>query len=377
MPHSRARGRRKYTNEEIINWSSSSSDGALAWTSATTSSDAEDDRDSDGEKTTEKEAMDYVANALEFAESSESEKGDGLARARAWDEFRLILEMNIDGDERAKGKGKATERRDEGQETPRVKSDDVESAVERMSAALAAAIRAGAELVGFACGKTRGRGEGAIAPPVEVIAALARAHRCALEIRGGGKRRRAIVHCERGARATPNAAEYANAENIMRKMMGKDVKAERERPRDKRTRRVKADVRFVSGGVAGEDVPTITDDDDDETDAEDDDDIVVAEPVKYANRGARRAAEAQARDREYVQKARAKKRGVVVGGGHKFGAFEAHTTGFGSKMLAKMGFQGEGSGVGTPGREGISEPLFAISRAKRVGLGAFGSERVP
>ena len=61
--------------------------------------------------------------------------------------------------------------------------------------------------------------------------------------------------------------------------------------------------------------------------------------------------------------------GRVVGAGHSFGAFEAHTSGFGSRMLAKMGFQGEGSGVGKDG-SGISEPITASMRAKRVGLGA-------
>ena len=61
--------------------------------------------------------------------------------------------------------------------------------------------------------------------------------------------------------------------------------------------------------------------------------------------------------------------GRVVGAGHSFGAFEAHTSGFGSRMLAKMGFQGEGAGAGKDGR-GISEPIAASIRGKRVGLGA-------
>jgi hypothetical protein len=102
--------------------------------------------------------------------------------------------------------------------------------------------------------------------------------------------------------------------------------------------------------------------------------IANGEPVVYPNRGARRAAEAQARDREFIEKARAKKRGTVVGAGHEYGAFEKHTTGFGSRMLAKMGFQGQGSGVGREG-EGIAEPVTATTRGKRVGLGAFGAER--
>ena len=102
---------------------------------------------------------------------------------------------------------------------------------------------------------------------------------------------------------------------------------------------------------------------------------VPDEPVVYPNRGARRAAEAQARDREFIEKARARKRGVVVGAGHEFGAFEKHTTGFGSRMLAKMGFKGKGSGLGSGKTEGIAEPVTASTRGKRVGLGAFGAER--
>jgi hypothetical protein len=64
----------------------------------------------------------------------------------------------------------------------------------------------------------------------------------------------------------------------------------------------------------------------------------------------------------------------VVGAGHVFGDFERHTTGFGSRMLARMGYAGEGSGVGRDGR-GISEPITAESRAKRVGLGAENAPR--
>ncbi|XP_047341739.1 uncharacterized protein LOC124945361 [Impatiens glandulifera] len=60
------------------------------------------------------------------------------------------------------------------------------------------------------------------------------------------------------------------------------------------------------------------------------------------------------------------------GSSMKYGAFEMHTTGFGSKMLAKMGFT-EGSGLGKDGR-GITEPIEAIQRPKALGLGAKASE---
>ncbi|XP_052198931.1 uncharacterized protein LOC127806022 [Diospyros lotus] len=52
----------------------------------------------------------------------------------------------------------------------------------------------------------------------------------------------------------------------------------------------------------------------------------------------------------------------------KYGAFELHTTGFGSKMMAKMGFV-EGGGLGKEG-QGIAEPIEAIQRPKSLGLGA-------
>lgn len=51
----------------------------------------------------------------------------------------------------------------------------------------------------------------------------------------------------------------------------------------------------------------------------------------------------------------------------KVAAFELHTKGFGSKMMAKMGFAG--GGLGKDG-QGIAEPIEAIQRPKSLGLGA-------
>lgn len=53
----------------------------------------------------------------------------------------------------------------------------------------------------------------------------------------------------------------------------------------------------------------------------------------------------------------------------KYGGFEAHTTGFGSRMLAKWGFGGAGAGLGAS-QQGIAEPIAAVRRGKGVGLGA-------
>ncbi|KAL4571404.1 hypothetical protein LXL04_018163 [Taraxacum kok-saghyz] len=51
-----------------------------------------------------------------------------------------------------------------------------------------------------------------------------------------------------------------------------------------------------------------------------------------------------------------------------YGAFENHTTGFGSRMMAKMGYV-DGGGLGKDGR-GMAEPIEVIQRPKSLGLGA-------
>ncbi|KAM3400533.1 hypothetical protein ACQJBY_005410 [Aegilops geniculata] len=63
----------------------------------------------------------------------------------------------------------------------------------------------------------------------------------------------------------------------------------------------------------------------------------------------------------------------AVGSDSKLGTFETHTKGFGSKMMAKMGFI-EGTGLGKDG-QGILQPVQAIQRPKSLGLGVeFDSE---
>lgn len=57
----------------------------------------------------------------------------------------------------------------------------------------------------------------------------------------------------------------------------------------------------------------------------------------------------------------------------KVGAFEVHTKGFGSKMMAKMGFV-EGQGLGKDS-QGIAVPIEVIQRPKSLGLGMEFSDK--
>ena len=56
--------------------------------------------------------------------------------------------------------------------------------------------------------------------------------------------------------------------------------------------------------------------------------------------------------------------------GSAFGDFERHTSGFGGRMLARMGFT-PGEGLGKA-KTGIAEPVEASARPRRLGLGADG-----
>ncbi|GAB4832748.1 hypothetical protein Ancab_006765 [Ancistrocladus abbreviatus] len=63
---------------------------------------------------------------------------------------------------------------------------------------------------------------------------------------------------------------------------------------------------------------------------------------------------------------------TVIATSSTFGAFEVHTRGFGSKIMAKMGYVG-GGGLGKEG-QGMSEPIEVVKRPKSLGLGMEFSE---
>ena len=69
--------------------------------------------------------------------------------------------------------------------------------------------------------------------------------------------------------------------------------------------------------------------------------------------------------------------GASSGGGSLMGSglgdWEKHTTGIGSKLLKKMGFQ-EGKGLGKD-LQGISTPVEAVKRKGKGAIGFYGNER--
>lgn len=66
------------------------------------------------------------------------------------------------------------------------------------------------------------------------------------------------------------------------------------------------------------------------------------------------------------------KKGFSITSSANVGSFEVHTTGFGSKMMAKMGYV-EGEGLGKNG-QGMAQPIEVIQRPKSLGLGVPATE---
>lgn len=91
---------------------------------------------------------------------------------------------------------------------------------------------------------------------------------------------------------------------------------------------------------------------------------LVDQPVSFVSSGIMQSETIESRTFDSEEKNDA-------AGGHegtsKQGTFELHTKGFGSKMMAKMGFV-EGGGLGKDG-QGMVEPIEVIKRPKSLGLG--------
>lgn len=308
-------------------------------------------------------ALDYMENISDGSDEEDeddygSDESDELAglgstreRVHRMNDMMRVLRMDLEG---SHPEPPSSRREDVEVVTPA----DFDADDDVWSRLFSAAIDAGVSYIGFPPVKSSME-----APSLEEAQRIAKRHRCDMEIKGGGKRRHAVLHLTSGSRAMPFESHLFPPKQSRRKNVSSR----------QRSRRVKPAPQFISGGLANDaDVFSESESTDAAMDAPAGG--VDGTDVVYPNRGSRRAAEAQRRDAERLERARSKKRGTVVGAGHEFGAFERHTTGFGSRMLAKMGFEGTG-GLGKA-RDGIAEPVTAITRGKRVGLGAYGSEKL-
>ncbi|CAN0838572.1 Zinc finger CCCH-type with G patch domain-containing protein [Linum grandiflorum] len=94
----------------------------------------------------------------------------------------------------------------------------------------------------------------------------------------------------------------------------------------------------------------------------------ASEPVSFVSCGVIQSeVDAENTTVDPKTKGKAVEEKALVIGSDKVGAFEVHTKGFGSKMMAKMGYI-EGAGLGKDG-QGMAAPIKAIQRPKSLGLG--------
>lgn len=94
--------------------------------------------------------------------------------------------------------------------------------------------------------------------------------------------------------------------------------------------------------------------------------MYAEQPVSFVSSGILQSEPAEITTLESIQTSETLESDGIAKSAH-FGAFEVHTKGFGSKMMAKMGFV-EGSGLGKDG-QGMSTPIEVIQRPKSLGLG--------
>ena len=171
---------------------------------------------------------------------------------------------------------------------------------------------------------------------------------------GGGKWIHAVIRFT-GNSPGANRSVMSHYGKEIRDRTGKN---RRNRQRGTSIRKSAAPVSFIKAGKATELTKV-------ESSEEEEDD--GGEPKVYANRGLRRAAEAETKMKA-LRKARTKaSKGVPIDAGRNYAEFEQYGNAIGSKLMEKMGFT-HGTGLGAK-RDGKAEPVEAVMRKKRAGLG--------
>jgi G patch domain-containing protein 2 len=102
--------------------------------------------------------------------------------------------------------------------------------------------------------------------------------------------------------------------------------------------------------------------------------LYADQPVSFVSSGTIHPETVQVIAVDSVEPDSANKKGTTSSANADIGSFEVHTTGFGSKMMAKMGFT-EGGGLGKNG-QGMAQPIEVIQRPKSLGLGVEFSSNV-
>ena len=172
---------------------------------------------------------------------------------------------------------------------------------------------------------------------------------------GGGKRIHAVIRFHGNSSAAKRSVmSYYGKES-------RDKKGKNRRNTQQRgsTRKAATPVSFIKAGEAT-DLTRVESSSDDDEDAS-------GEPKVYANRGLRRAAEAEAKAKALRRARKKASKGVPVDSGRNYADFEKYGNGIGSKLMEKMGFT-HGTGLGAK-RDGKAEPVEAVMRKKRAGLG--------
>ncbi|XP_078484419.1 sip1/TFIP11 interacting protein isoform X1 [Ciona intestinalis] len=132
-------------------------------------------------------------------------------------------------------------------------------------------------------------------------------------------------------------------------------------------------VSFVSGGLKDEDGPPIPED---KVSQEDTEEVKTEESsgsFKKSSKTFQTTSQKPSKTNDtggnYSLATKGKKEKVDS----QFASFERHTRGIGMKLLTKMGYK-HGKGLGK-GNQGIINPIEALKRTKKAGLGAAGTER--